>query len=551
MRAWIYYRLSRDEDIELNSLTNQKKIAEDYARNQGYEIVDESFDDNVSGMHFDREGIEKIYDAVYEDSIDAVIVKDLSRLGRHRTQTALFIDFLREHDVRVLSATENIDTFNEDDDLIIGFKQIMNDFYAKDISRKIRAAYKQKQKEGMIIIPPFGYFKDKNTGKIEIVKDAAETVRTIFQMYVEGYGLKLIAKTLNEKGMKSPGYYQEQLIGKKLPYTRPEITHRFLWESTGIKRILKNEIYIGTLICHKSYTSKINKVRKDLPKEEQFRHENFVPAIIPKEIWEQTQFLLKERPTHKFHGAKGRKPYRYTGLISCADCGAALIAKRRRWKNKPERIEYICSGYHRYGKEHCVPHRIDEDTLDKIIYGEILSLKSKVKKNWTIINQLIDEWNQQKVLVEKRIEKLNKRIEGLNSDIEKILMAKINDPDHAERYDSMLDKLDKEIRQHREQIQNCNNSEVISKKKKAEMKQTVDLLEEIIVKNGISDTHLRMLVDKIIIHQNEKGELECQINLRAPYQCHMSIYSELKEVLRINSKVKVDIIDTLRRIGVA
>jgi len=139
MNAWLYYRLSRDEDSELNSLTNQRKILEEYANVNNHNIVGESFDDNVSGMHFNREGINKIYDAVENKIIDSVIVKDLSRLGRHRTQTAMFIDFLRENDVRVLSVTENIDTSNEDDDLMIGFKGIFNDMYARDLSKKIRA----------------------------------------------------------------------------------------------------------------------------------------------------------------------------------------------------------------------------------------------------------------------------------------------------------------------------------------------------------------------------------------------------------------------------
>ena len=110
MKVWLYYRLSRDEDEELNSLTNQRKIICEYALANGHEIVGESFDDNVSGMHFNREGINKIYEAVEAGIIEAIIVKDLSRLGRHRTQTALFIDYLREHNVRVLSATESIDT---------------------------------------------------------------------------------------------------------------------------------------------------------------------------------------------------------------------------------------------------------------------------------------------------------------------------------------------------------------------------------------------------------------------------------------------------------
>ena len=160
MKGWLYYRLSRDEDDELNSLTNQRKIIYEYAVTNGHEVVGESFDDNVSGMHFNREGIDKIYEVVEAGKIEAIIVKDLSRLGRHRTQTALFIDYLREHDVRVLSATENIDTFNENDDLIIGFKGLVNDFYARDGSRRVRTGYRQKQKEGIVTIPPFGYFKD-------------------------------------------------------------------------------------------------------------------------------------------------------------------------------------------------------------------------------------------------------------------------------------------------------------------------------------------------------------------------------------------------------
>ena len=166
MKVWLYYRLSRDEDEELNSLNNQRKIIYNFAVSNGHQVVGESFDDNVSGMHFNREGIDKIYEVVEAGKIEAIIVKDLSRLGRHRTQTALFIDYLRERNVRVLSATENIDTFNENDDLIIGFKGLVNDFYARDGSRRVRTGYRQKQKEGIVTIPHFGYFKDKNTKKV-------------------------------------------------------------------------------------------------------------------------------------------------------------------------------------------------------------------------------------------------------------------------------------------------------------------------------------------------------------------------------------------------
>ena len=131
--------------------------------------------------------------------------EDLSRLGRHRTQTALFIDYLREHQVRVISATEGVDTFRDEDDLIIGVRGLMNDYYAKDIGKKIRAGYRQKQREGIVITPPFGYWKDKNTGQIKIDAEAAVTVQLIYSLYLQGCGQKEIARRLNAAGRKDTG----------------------------------------------------------------------------------------------------------------------------------------------------------------------------------------------------------------------------------------------------------------------------------------------------------------------------------------------------------
>ena len=207
----------------------------EYAKSNGHEIVGESFDDNVSGMHFNREGINKIYEQVEQNNIEAIIVKDMSRLGRHKTQTALFIDYLREHDVRVLSVTENLGTSNEDDDLIIGFKGLFNDMYARDISKKVRAGMVQKQKKGFVMIPPLGYFKDKNTNQVVVVEEDAQIVRRIFDMYLEGYGFSAIARIFNEEGIKSPAYYQKQLLGKNLGYNKPKIGLKYLWDNTGVK----------------------------------------------------------------------------------------------------------------------------------------------------------------------------------------------------------------------------------------------------------------------------------------------------------------------------
>ena len=151
-----------------------------------------------------------------EGLIDTVLVKDMSRLGRHRTQTDLFIDHLRQNKVKVISVTEGIDSSNENDDLLIGFKQIFNDFYAKDISRKVKAGIRQKQKDrGLVETLPMGYYKDKNTGIVHIDEEAAEIIREIFNQYIEGYGMTIIARRLNERGIKSPEFYMRRRIADR------------------------------------------------------------------------------------------------------------------------------------------------------------------------------------------------------------------------------------------------------------------------------------------------------------------------------------------------
>ena len=538
MKVWLYYRLSRDEDAELNSLNNQRNILVEYANANNHEIVGESFDDNVSGMHFNREGISKIYEQVENKAIDAIIVKDLSRLGRHRTQTAMFIDYLREHDVRVLSVTENIDTSNEDDDLMIGFKGIFNDMYARDISKKIRAGYKQKQKNGIVITVPLGYFKDKNTNEIVIVEEEAEIVRKIFDLYLSGYGLKAIAKKLNDEGIKSPQYYQNKMYNKKLPSNKPEITGRYLWVNTTVKRILQNEFYIGTVTCHKTYTSKINHIRKVLPEEEQFKHENFAPAIISKDKWEQVQFLLSSKRNNNVRASSSNPCHRYTGLIECGDCGCTFVCKKRKWKDKPERIEYNCNGYHRYGKEHCTAHRIDEEYLDKLIYDELMSIKDEALANYKSIESDVKKWMSNKNSVNNKLKHLNTSLEQRKSDQKEILLERIRDREHADIYTEMLEKCESDIQKLEYEIKSIQDYNSTIKKRKAEMKDSVQIIEEIIKDEAISDANLRLLVDKIIIFEKDK-KMSIKIKLNAKFQKHKDCYDENGIVLeKIFIKIK-------------
>ena len=522
MKVWLYYRLSRDEDEELNSLNNQRKIIYNFAVSNGHEVVGESFDDNVSGMHFNREGIDKIYEVVEAGKIEAIIVKDLSRLGRHRTQTALFIDYLREHDVRVLSATENIDTFNENDDLIIGFKGLVNDFYARDGSRRVRTGYRQKQKEGIVTIPPFGYFKDKNTKKVVVVEEAAETVRLIFSAYVGGSGMKAIARTLNEQRRKTPALMQAELLNKRLPNTQDGILKKYLWDATMVARILRDESYIGTLICHKSERNKINKTFRFTDPEEQFRHENYLPMIVTREIWEQAQALLAERKEKNVRAGTNRGILRYGGLLRCKDCGRTFIGKRIKLKSG-ERVAYVCDTYHRYGKEHCSSHMVDEETLDRLIGAEILRTKKMYEENWSRMEWLVEKWTPKASTASAKISKLQEHILLLEEEVEVILMERIRDKANAERYDRMIAKREEQIAEAKKQIEELQNISEMLRSRQAKLKRDISLIDDILREGKMSEAHLRMLVEKILVHE-EDGRLDLEIRLKAPFRDHLDVF---------------------------
>ena len=403
----------------MNSLLNQREICQAFAEQHGYIIVGQSFDDNISGMSFDRRGLDELTAAVDADMIDAVIVKDLSRLGRHRTQTALFIDYLREHQVRVISATEGVDTFRDEDDLIIGVRGLMNDYYAKDIGKKIRAGYRQKQKDGIVITPPFGYWKDKNTGQIRIDAEAAVTVQLIYSLYLQGCGQKEIARRLNAAGRKTPAQLRAERCGREVRHTHKTRDGQFLWTYASVKNILTEEAYTGVLNNHRREYN--NGKVKRIDETDWYRHEGFFPVIIGKQEWEQVQRLLKQqaRPANG-----NQSKHRYAGLLACQECGNTFIPMIRCWNGK-SRVEYVCRGYHRNGKAYCSSHRIREEVLDAEVQACAETVREQCAEEVKKLAQLQKMWALRKPILDARILSLQEKVQVLEQEIDEIVMEKI------------------------------------------------------------------------------------------------------------------------------
>ena len=419
MRVWLYARLSNDDDQEMNSLLNQQEICQAFAKQHGYIIVGQSFDDNISGMSFDRRGLDELMVAVDADKIDAVIVKDLSRLGRHRTQTALFIDYLREHQVRVISATEGVDTFRDEDDLIIGVRGLMNDYYAKDIGKKIRAGYRQKQKDGIVITPPFGYWKDKNTGQIKIDAEAAVTVQLIYSLYLQGCGQKEIARRLNAAGRKTPAQLRAERCGREVRHTHKTRDGQFLWTYASVKNVLAEEAYTGVLVNHRR--EYLGGKARAVCEADWLRHENFYPVIIEKAIWQQVQTRLKQqaRPA-----VNNRTKHRYAGLLTCQECGNVFSPMIRYW-NGSRRVEYVCRGYQRNGKGYCSSHRIHEEVLDKAVWDHAKKLREQYAAELKKVTQLQKQWALRKPVLDAHCLTLQKEILRLEQEVDELVMEKI------------------------------------------------------------------------------------------------------------------------------
>ena len=404
----------------MNSLLNQREICQAFAEQHGYTVVGQSFDDNISGMSFDRRGLDELTAAVDADKIDAVIVKDLSRLGRHRTQTALFIDYLREHQVRVISATEGVDTFRDEDDLIIGVRGLMNDYYAKDIGKKIRAGYRQKQKDGIVITPPFGYWKDKNTGQIRIDAEAAVTVQLIYSLYLQGCGQKEIARRLNTAGRKTPAQLRAERCGREIRHTHKTRDGQFLWTYASVKNILVEEAYTGVLNNHRREYN--NGKAKHIDKTDWYRHEGFFPVIIGKQEWEQVQRLLKQQ-ARPVNGNQAK--HRYAGLLTCRECGNAFIPMIRCWNGK-SRVEYVCRGYHRNGKAYCASHRIHEEVLDATVQEFAQTMRDKMAEKQKELKQKQKMWALRKPVLDAHILSLQENMQKLELEIDEIVMQKLS-----------------------------------------------------------------------------------------------------------------------------
>lgn len=510
-KAALYCRLSVDDGNFGGSVSieTQKILLEQYCKD--HKITDYKFycDDGCSGTNFDRPSFKKMLSDIDEGKINLVIVKDLSRFGRNYVEAGMYVQRFTDSNIRFIAADDNYDSLVNSDDLLFPIKNVVNEMYARDVSKKTKAAKKAKARDGQFIgsKAPFGYKIDPNDRHHLIVDEpAAQVVKRIFRLASEGVGYNKMAKIFREEkvltpiayfNLNNPDYF-------KSDYWRKE----FDWHVTSIRAILNNEVYLGKLVYgkqrNKSMKSK-EKVRN--PKEDWIVVENCHEPIITQELWDTVHKILnaKHRP------AKAGEVQMFAGLLYCSDCGHCLTYSQKQRKDGSYHGAYSCWMYKTHGKEYCASHYITFDTIYELVLIDIQRNLFQYRKNTDKFKSILSRKYQsdsqkqaEQITLEyeqkqKRCEELDKIISRLYEDN---VLGRIGD----ERYESMSQSYELE------QVE-IKKALPILKSKIDELKRQSDCADNfinVIKKYTIIDkldaAILNELIDKIVVHHKEQAE---------------------------------------------
>lgn len=368
--AALYCRLSRDDnlDTESNSIQNQKKILAKAAKEKGYTDTIFFVDDGITGTTMNRPGFQKMLQAIEAGYIAAVFVKDLSRLGRNYIEVGrLTEEYFPLHDVRLVSVSDGLDSDEGEDDFT-PFKNIMNEYYAKDISKKRRIVNKMKGNAGVPLSPPpYGYIKDPNDPKRWVIEpEAAGVVRRIYQMALDGYGLAETCAALERDGIVNPTYYwRSRGVNRAGSKSTVDPTK---WGHTTVRKILSLQEYCGDVINFKSY-SKSFKIKKRIenPEENRAVFLNVHEAVIDRATWEKVQSMKKG--TRRKRPTVTQEPSVFSGLLKCPECGGNLNFHFNQGNHD---IKFFSCQNHNSGLRKCSKtHYIRLDFLEQVVLGEI------------------------------------------------------------------------------------------------------------------------------------------------------------------------------------
>lgn len=511
----VYCRLSKDDDnkVESSSISNQKIILTNYVEQQKWHIYDYYVDDGISGTTFNRPDFNRMIEDIDNGKVNLVITKDLSRLGRDYIKTGFYTEvYFAEKQVRYIALNDGIDTIHNDND-IAPFKNILNEMYAKDCSRKVKAAYKIKAARGDHhgAYPPFGYKKDpKQVGKLLIDEESAEIVKLIFSLSAQGYGANRIRTYLVENKIltpaaylhrKTPKYYERYFRDKK-----PE--DYYAWSVTAVTRILKNEIYLGRIIHGKEVSlSYKTKERKSQTRDKWTIVEGTHEPLVDMETWN----TIRERCASKSQPNKQSEVHMFSRLVKCADCGWAMnlcsVQTDKRTKNTKTALRYFhCGKYRQFGKTQCSTHNISYPKLCTLVLDDIrtfayFALVNEQELLKTLTTDGNEKISQKRNQHQKDLERAQKRLDELDVLFPKLYednaTGKLTDRNFAflsVRYQKEQDELTITVSELEKQLKMLDSAV-------ADVSTWVELIKQYTDIEELNASLLNELIEKIIIHE--------------------------------------------------
>ncbi len=371
----LYCRLSKDDGTnnESMSISTQKTMLKDYAKRNGFLNCQFYVDDGYSGTNYDRPAFRQLIEDIQDGEVSTLITKDLSRLGRNYLETGTYIEvFFPNHNVRYIAINDGVDSIDNAQMDITPFRNIINEMYAKDTSRKIKSALHARRMQGkyMATTAPFGYQKDeKDHNHLVIDEVTAPVVELIFSIAEEGVGLHTICNRLRKAKVLKPSFYKKELFERFMDEEK-----MYDWDTAYVSQILHNPVYAGNLtVADKPTKTMRSKKRQYIPYAEREIIYGTHEPIIEQNRWNNVQKILQSRPPVIGESSSGYDNI-FRGVIKCADCGSAMLAKveqKRKRNNVLDKTFYCCTKYRKFGKEGCSAHTIEARTVHEVVLADI------------------------------------------------------------------------------------------------------------------------------------------------------------------------------------
>lgn len=546
----LYCRLSRDDggdNKESNSIANQKKMLSRYARENHFGNTKAYVDDGFTGTNFHRPGFQQMLEDIEMGYISTVIVKDLSRLGREYLQVGYYTEsYFPDHNVRFIAINDNVDCLDgaTDMDDFIPIKNIMNELYAKDISRKVRSAHNTRGRAGEPLCqPPYGYMKDPQNKKHWIVDpDAAAVVREIFRLYLEGNGEDTIARILqDEQHLNCTAYWASKGVNRGGKKTQP---NPYKWKSNTVDEILKRQEYCGDVLNFKTHSKSFKNHRRiDNPKEEWLVFEDKHEAIIDRETYKKVQKMLgttKQRAPKEANGPKSI----FCDLLRCADCGSKMWYHTNT-QNKD--IHYFsCSNYVKDYRGTCLTrHYIRADAVEAVVEMELRRLAEYLIADENRFAEILarkssKQYESEKKTLSSELRKSEMRIEMLPKLLKTLYEDKVDGKTSEEDYNILSREYADEREQLKKKILNLRRKLTEMNERESEREEFIRAIRKFMEMRTLTKQVLNELIDHIDVYEvqgtgkNKTQRLVIYYKFVGyldidPTQCHPNYTADIRE----------------------